>query len=162
MKFTSGLLALPIAAALPSANLHKKQAAASIHDAFVAAGKSFFGVATDTNLLATEPNPSIIQQNFGQVTHENSMKWGSLEATQGSYNWAPADQVVDWATTNGKLIRGHTLIWHSQLPTWVEGITDAETLREAIRTHVSTTVTRYAGKIAHWVCSSFPETKTSH
>lgn len=152
MRSTLSVLAA-LAAALPSgaAHLQKRQAAASIHDAFVNAGKSFFGTATDTYLLSTEPNPAIIQANFGQVTHENSMKWGSLEATQGQYNWAPADEVVDWANQNGKLIRGHTLIWHSQLPAWVEAISDAEQLREAIRTHVSTTVGRYAGQITHWV-----------
>jgi len=152
MRSSLSLLAAPLVAALPAdaASLPKRQAAVSIHDAFVNAGKTFFGTATDTYLLSTEPNGAIIQSNFGQITHENSMKWGSLEATQGQYNWAPADEVVDWATTNGKLIRGHTLIWHSQLPAWVEGITDAETLREAIRTHVTTTMTRYAGKILHW------------
>lgn len=150
MKSVIPLLAIPLVAAMPSGT--KRQAAESVHDAFVAAGKDFFGVATDQGLLGTEPNPSIIQANFGQVTHENSMKWGSLEANQGSYNWGPADAVVDWATENGKVIRGHTLIWHSQLPSWVDAITDADTLREVIRTHVSTVVSRYAGRIVHWVC----------
>jgi endo-1,4-beta-xylanase len=150
MKSTLALL-VPLVAALPS---EKRQATASIHDAFVAAGKEYFGVATDTQLLGQDPNAAIIQANFGQITHENSMKWGSLEATQGSLNWAPADEVVDWATENGKLIRGHTLIWHSQLPTWVDAIGDADTLRQVIRDHVSTVVGRYAGKILQWdVCN---------
>lgn len=142
------LLLAPLAAAAPSA----RQAASSVHDAFVAAGKEFFGTATDQGLLGQNTNAAIIQANFGQVTHENSMKWGSLESTQGSYNWGPADDVVNFAVENGKLVRGHTLIWHSQLPGWVEGITDAETLRSAIETHVSTVVGRYAGQIYHWVC----------
>ncbi|ROT36474.1 endoxylanase [Sodiomyces alkalinus F11] len=153
MKSALALLAVPLVAALPSAktsSLKQRQAGASIHDAFVAASKEFFGTATDQGLLQRDPNPAIIQANFGQVTHENSMKWESLEPNRGSYNWGPADEVVDWAIANGKLVRGHTLVWHSQLPQWVEGITDAEELREVIRNHVSTTVGRYAGRIHHW------------
>jgi endo-1,4-beta-xylanase len=146
MKSTLAFL-VPLVAALPS---EKRQASVSIHDAFVAAGKEYFGVATDQGLLGQDPNAAIITANFGQITHENSMKWGSLEATQGSLNWDPADAVVDWAVENGKLIRGHTLIWHSQLPTWVDAIGDADTLRQVIRDHVSTVVGRYAGKILQW------------
>lgn len=153
-------IALPLGAGLlfgavdgASIELQDRQAADSVHEAFVNSGKSFFGTATDQGLLQTSPNAAIIQENFGQVTHENSMKWGSLEATRGQYNWGPADDVVDWATDNGKIIRGHTLVWHSQLPSWVEAISDAEELREAIRTHVSETVGRYAGRIAQWVCT---------
>jgi endo-1,4-beta-xylanase len=149
----STLLSLvPLVSAMPAA-LNSRQAAESIHDAFVAAGKEFIGVATDQGLLQSGSNAEIIQANFGQVTGENSMKWGSLEATRGSYNWGPADFLADWATTNGKLIRGHTLIWHSQLPTWVEAITDPAELTEVIETHVATVMGRYAGQIVHWVRS---------
>ena len=158
MKYAFSLLAAPLVAALPSpvgevasVNLDKKQAAVSIHDAFVAAGKQFFGAATDQGLLTSNSNAAIIQANFGQVTGENSMKWGSLEANRGQYNWGQADFLADWATENGKLIRGHTLIWHSQLPGWVDAITDPQELRDVIRNHISTVAGRYAGRIEQWV-----------
>lgn len=141
-----------IAASLATGSpvLEKKQAAVSIHDAFVSAGKEFFGTATDQGLLQSGSNADIIIANFGQVTGENSMKWGSLEATRGQYNWGPADFLADWATTNNKLIRGHTLVWHSQLPTWVEGISDPAELTEVIQNHIATVAGRYAGQVAHW------------
>lgn len=152
MRPELSILAAPLVAALPSGSSasQKRQADASIHDAFVNAGKAFFGTATDQGLLQTDPNAAIIQANFGQVTAENSMKWGSLSPSEGQYNWDGADFLADWATENDKLIRGHTLVWHSQLPSWVEAITDAEQLRGVIREHVTTTVGRYKGRIAHW------------
>lgn len=61
-----------------------------------------------------------------------------------------ADAVVNFATQNGKLVRGHTLVWHSQLPTWVSQITDRATLTTVIQDHVTKLVTQWKGKIVHW------------
>lgn len=154
MKSAALILLPQLALAMPAA-LHARQAAESIHDAFVAAGKQFLGTATDQGLLQRGTNAAIIQANFGQVTAENSMKWQSLENTRGTYTWSGADFLADWATENNKLIRGHTLIWHSQLPAWVEAITDAAELTEVIQNHVSTVMGRYRGRIAQWVCLGF-------
>jgi endo-1,4-beta-xylanase len=133
------------------ADLEDRQAAASIDQLFKNRGKVYFGTATDRGLLQRERNAAIIQANLGQVTPENSMKWQSLNANQGQYNWADADYLVNFAQQNGKSIRGHTLIWHSQLPSWVNNINNADTLRQVIRTHVLTVVGRYKGKIRAWV-----------
>ncbi|KAF5005492.1 hypothetical protein FDECE_8070 [Fusarium decemcellulare] len=132
------------------ATLEERQASVSIHDLFKNKGKVYFGTATDRGLLTSGKNAAIIQANFGQVTPENSMKWDSLQPSQGSFNFANADYLVDWATQNGKSIRGHTLVWHSQLPQWVKNINNANTLREVIRTHVKTVVGRYKNKIRAW------------
>lgn len=71
-------------------------------------------------------------------------------ASRGKFNFGNADQVVDFAVANGKKIRGHTLLWHGQLPTWVTQISDRSTLTSVIQNHVTTLVTRYKGKILQW------------
>jgi endo-1,4-beta-xylanase len=50
---------------------------------------------------------------------ENSMKWGSVEAVRGQLNFFAADRIADFAAAHQAKLRGHTLIWHSQLPSWV-------------------------------------------
>ncbi|EHA54709.1 Endo-1,4-beta-xylanase 2 [Pyricularia oryzae] len=154
MKASSVLLGLAPLAALaaptPEAELSARQAQQSIDALMKAKGKLYFGTATDQGLLNTGKNSAIIKADFGQVTPENSMKWQSLENTRGQYNWAPADALVNFAVSNNKSIRGHTLIWHSQLPGWVNNINDRNQLTTVIQNHVATVMGRWKGKIRAW------------
>jgi endo-1,4-beta-xylanase len=122
----------------------------SLDEAFKAHGKKYIGVATDKGLLSTGQNAQIIIDNFGQVTPENSMKWDATEGTQGQFTLDTANFLVDWATKNKKLIRGHTTVWHSQLPTWVSSITDKTKLQEVMVAHIKKLMSTYAGKVYAW------------
>ncbi|KAF9763686.1 hypothetical protein IL306_003021 [Fusarium sp. DS 682] len=117
---------------------------------FKAKGKQYFGTEIDHYHLSNNALTTIVKNQFGQVTCENSMKWDAIEPSRNSFSFGNADQVVNFATQNGKLIRGHTLLWHSQLPQWVQNINDRSTLTSVIQNHVTTMVTRYKGKILQW------------
>ncbi|GKT47696.1 endo-1,4-beta-xylanase [Colletotrichum spaethianum] len=150
MKFATSLVCLLAPITALAAPLEERQASQSLDKLFKAKGKQYFGTIGDKALLANTKNAAIIKADFGQLTPENSMKWDQIEPTQGKFNWANADTLVDFATANGKKIRGHTLVWHSQLAGYVSQIKDKATLTKVIQDHIKAVVGRYKGKIYHW------------
>ncbi|KAI1494850.1 endo-1,4-beta-xylanase F1 [Biscogniauxia mediterranea] len=147
--FLGAALAFP-ATTTTNEQVSRRQDAASLNALYQAKGKLYFGNIGDAGTLSNAQNAAILQADFGQLTPENSMKWESIEPTQGQFNFAGADTLVDFAEANNMTIRGHTLVWHSQLPSWVSAITDAATLTSVIQNHVTTVMTRYAGRIRAW------------
>ncbi|KAF7297496.1 Carbohydrate esterase family 15 protein [Mycena indigotica] len=146
LSFASVLLAITLVSGAV-VEQEKRQAATSIDALFRAKGKAFLGVAADQGRLSVSQDAAITKANFGGVTPENSMKWDTIEASRGSFNWGQFDYLVNWAQTNNKLIRGHTFVWAQQLPSWVTAINDASTLTSVLQNHITQVMTRYKGKM---------------
>jgi endo-1,4-beta-xylanase len=88
---------------------------------------------------------------FSQVTPENDMKWQVVEPTQGQLDWTGADATVAFAQAHDQIVRGHTLVWHNQLPNWLnDGSFTPAQLKDLLQQHITTEVSRYAGKIYAW------------
>ncbi|MGI5272093.1 endo-1,4-beta-xylanase [Nonomuraea sp. CA-218870] len=132
-----GLLAvffLPVGQADASAPLRQHAAAR---------GK-FIGTALATGPLSNETQyRNIAATEFNQITAENVMKWDSIQPNQGQFNFSGADTIVNFATQNNQQVHGHTLVWHNQTPGWVQGL-NATAMRQAMQTHISQVVGRYA------------------
>lgn len=89
-----------------------------LHSLFVAAGKQYFGTATETNNFNDAPYLAILNdpKEFGQITPENSQKWEVTQPRQGQFVFTNSDLVAAKAKSNNQILRCHTLTWHSQLP----------------------------------------------
>ena len=61
----------------------------------------------------------LFAKHFNSLVSENDTKWGSLQATQGVFTFANADAQVAFAKAKGMKVRGHTFVWHEQVPAWV-------------------------------------------
>ncbi|KAH7104984.1 glycoside hydrolase superfamily [Auriculariales sp. MPI-PUGE-AT-0066] len=116
--------------------------------------KRYFGTAFDADTINDEAVTAVVKAEMGQITSENSAKWENIEPSQGNFNYDQFDTIVRFAQMNGQIVRGHTLVWHAQLPQWVQDINDADTLTTVIQTHITMIMTRYYGQIYGWdVCN---------
>ena len=66
-------------------------------------------------------------QLWNQITAENECKWASIEGSRGRYNWSGCDAAFNWAKNNGGHFKFHALVWGSQYPNWLNGLSAAET-----------------------------------
>ena len=111
------------------------------------------GVAVNTDRLSDPAYADLTAQQFSTVTPENVMKWEVTEPKQGVYDWSAADELVAFAAQHDQQVRGHNLVWHSQLPQWLTDAAPtmtADQLRAVLKEHVTAEVTHFAGKVWQW------------
>lgn len=129
------------------------QSQTSLNAAAQAYGKLYFGSATDNGELTDSEYKAILSDSneFGQITPGNSMKWDTVEASRGNFDYTKGDVIADLAEANGQKLRCHTLVWYNQLPQWVSnGGFDNATLIEILQNHITEEVTHYKGKCYAW------------
>lgn len=139
-------IALPIGAASPKppADATLRQAAGARHILIGTAAASWF--------LAEADYSSILGSEFSQLQAENEMKFGPIHPRPDSdpnpYDFKGADALVAFALSHHLVVRGHTLVWHNQVPKWVtEGNNTPEQLATILHGHIQTVMTHFASKV---------------
>ncbi|KAF1996030.1 glycoside hydrolase family 10 protein [Amniculicola lignicola CBS 123094] len=145
---TAGLALASTASAVPAFRLENRQAT-TLNAAIVSKGRQYIGTSLTIRSDNTEQN-LIKGSEFGSITPENAMKWDAIEPSRNSFSWSGADAIANFATQNKKQMRCHTLVWYSQLPSWVNNINNNATLLQVMTTHINTVMGRYKGKCTHW------------
>ncbi|MFC8948331.1 endo-1,4-beta-xylanase [Streptomyces sp. A144] len=140
-----------VAAAALTAAAHSAEAAeaADTLGSAAAAQGRYFGTAVAAGHLGEADYAATLDREFNSATPENEMKWDATEPSRGTFTFSAADRVVDHARAQGMDVRGHTLVWHSQLPSWV-GALGAADLRGAMNDHINQVMGRYKGQIHSW------------
>jgi len=113
----------------------------------------FIGTAVDTRMLNSDETiyREVLQREFNVLVAENAMKFGPLSPSEGQYDWSAADALVDFAEANNMRLRGHTLVWHQQLPSWLASRTwTAPEVQDLLEQHIKTVLGRYRGRIWAW------------
>lgn len=118
-----------------------RQAAAAVH--------RHIGVALMSAKISDSAAAPLIAQHFDSLTPENEMKWYHIEPQPGVYSFGAGDKLVAFAGEHGMRVRGHTLVWHSQLAPWVKSLAPDQ-LPAAIQRHIEAVAGHYKGKIAQW------------
>ncbi len=140
----AGTLAVGMAVAAPST-----AAATPTLGQLAAAKGRYFGSATDNPTLNDAPYTAVLGSEFNQITVGNTQKWQYTEPSRGQFDYTEADRIVAFARAHDQVVRGHTLVWHNQLPGWVDGVPAGELLG-VMRHHIANVAGHYKGEVVHW------------
>lgn len=120
-------------------------------------GKFYIGTALNLNQIQGRDTASlrIVKDQFAAIVAENCMKSMYMQPKEGEFFFDDADKFVELGEQNHLFVTGHCLIWHSQVPSWF--FTDdkgkdvsPEVLKERMKNHITTIVSRYKGRIKGW------------
>ncbi len=119
----------------------------------LAAGRSIlFGYASSENYYHRPDGAlyaDIAAAEFDFVTPEGGMKMSVINPLPGRYDFARADNLIQFARQNNMQVHGHTLVWYRLVPEWIFNapITDIE---GHMREHIDRLMTRYINDINVW------------
>jgi endo-1,4-beta-xylanase len=114
-----------------------------------AADDFLVGAALGNGFLSNTTYANLAGSHFSSVTAENSMKWDTTEPSQNQFNFGPGNQIVQFAQQNSQQVYGHTLVWHSQTPGWVQSLGTCDQLLNAMRNHITRLLTQWPN-VARW------------
>ena len=83
--------------------------------------KDYFlvGVAVNQRNISTPEQIELIKKDYNSITAENDFKPGEIHPAPGVWNFERADKIADFCRQNGIKLRGHNLMWHSQMADWM-------------------------------------------
>src|SRR6476646_4005462 len=119
-----------------------------LRDAARSAAK-LVGAAVQSGLLVDGRYSGVLSRHFNYLTAEYEMKWDPIERTRGSNDFGGADAIVGYALGNGMQVKGHALIWHGSVPSWVASLSSAD-LRVAFENHIRTVAEHFRGRVYAW------------
>jgi endo-1,4-beta-xylanase len=98
----------------------------------------------------------LVREQCGVIVPENELKMAFVQRAPGQFSFERAQKLIDFASAEGKSVRGHTMIWHHPrwMPRWLDthdfGAEPAKAGREFLETHVSRTATQFGTGICSW------------
>ena len=119
--------------------------------------KDYFkiGVAVNNRNVNDPDQVKVILREYNSITAENAMKPQPTEPKKGEFNWKDADEIADFCRANGIKMRGHTLMWHSQIGTWMYqdengNLLPKEEFYANMKHHIQAIVNRYKDVVYCW------------
>jgi endo-1,4-beta-xylanase len=74
-----------------------------------------------------------------------------VEPSQGVFDFGPGSVVAHRAAKNKQLLRCHNLVWHSQLPDWVNnGVWGKKNLTDVLINHITHVAGHWKGRCYAW------------
>lgn len=104
---------------------------------------------------SVQSHAGLVSAQFNSITCENEMKFQRIHPAQDEYNFEPADKIYRFAVEHGIPLRGHTFVWHQEIPHWLVRRPDGtpatrEDMLAHLREHMETLMHRYGRNTWCW------------
>lgn len=114
-----------------------------------------FGIAVDGDSLGDDHYDALVAANANTISTRAELSFAVTQPTQGTFDFAAAEAIVDFAVEHDLAVRGHDLIAPDRLPAWItDGTWDAATLTGVLTEHVTTVIAHFhernPGVITDW------------
>ncbi|GHV68225.1 hypothetical protein AGMMS49928_07180 [Spirochaetia bacterium] len=91
---------------------------------------------------------NLLKKHFNIATAENHMKPDAMQPSKGYFNYP--DAMVNAVLAAGMQMHGHTLVWHSQTPAWMNTGVSKEAAIANMTDHITKVMTHFKGKVISW------------
>jgi endo-1,4-beta-xylanase len=109
------------------------------------------GAAARPDQLSEPAYAATLAREFNMLEPEDVMKWETIHPAAETYDFSQGDRLVAFAISHQMKVRGHTLTWHQQNPSWlVDGRHSPDELARILEQHIKTVVGHYRGKVFAW------------
>jgi endo-1,4-beta-xylanase len=142
--FIAGAAALAGGAATPAAAAKGETLAAAARRAGL-----LFGASLDQRALGEAAYGALYWRETSLLVTDVALKFDVLRPDQDRWRFSYADELLQAARDHGLPLRGHTLIWNDNVPSWVKRLSLRE-IERVFDEHVETVASRYAGKLQSW------------
>jgi endo-1,4-beta-xylanase len=123
---------------------------APLRDRAAAKGLIYGAAGRQGRLSSDAQYAAYFAQECGILVPEWELKWKTLRPTPDTFDFSKGDWLAEFARTHGMFFRGHTLVWHHDLPPWFAGTVNRQNAQQILVQHIATVVKHYAGKIHSW------------
>ena len=109
------------------------------------------------------PHGQLAALHYNSVTPGNDLKWDATEKTEGVFSFGNGDNILNFAQAHNIKMRGHTFVWHQQVPAWVfqnsAGVdmstlpfdpANKQLLLNRLKNHINALINHYQDKLYVW------------
>ncbi len=123
-----------------------------------------YGAAVSLADLQSDPRLGpAIANHCDLIVPVAELKWKALRPAPDVYDFEAADALFAFAAENELGVRGHTLVWYADMPSWTQTLDTPAAAERALVEHIERVVARYRGRARSWdvVNEAIPDVASS-
>lgn len=110
-----------------------------------------YGCMVSGAMLRSSPDfCAAVAREAAMIVPGDEMKWGPTQPRRGPSNYQEPDTTWRFASEHGLAMRGHTAVWHRNLPGWAVQDLAAPGGKDLLRAHVHELISHFRGRVVEW------------